>query len=178
METVVANTSLVEFAKGDSFAFEALFREHQHEVYRWILKIVRDPGAAEDLTIETFWRIYKAHAHYDPERSFQAWARRIATNAAISHLKRQRGGIIELFDLPAPTPSDVAVDRDQRDRIRAAFHSLPLKLRIPALLALIEERPQREIAEALDISEAAVKARVFRATQLLRNKLIRMGVTP
>src|SRR5262252_9533897 len=56
---------LERFAAGDVEAFEALFRPHQCEVYGWILRIVRDPATAEDLTIETFWRMYRAHARFD-----------------------------------------------------------------------------------------------------------------
>ncbi len=178
MGTIAANPPLVQFAQGNREAFEWLFREHQREVYRWILRIVRDPAAAEELTIDAFWRVYKAHAHFDPTRSFEAWVRRIATNVAIAHLKRLPRAEMELMEVAAPVRGDAAVERDQRERIRAAVASLPVKLRVPALLALIEERPQREIAEALGISEAAVKSRVFRATQLLREKLTRMGVRP
>jgi DNA-directed RNA polymerase specialized sigma24 family protein len=50
---------LERFAAGDLEAFEALFRAHQKEVYGWVVRIVRDTGIAEDLTVETFWRIYK-----------------------------------------------------------------------------------------------------------------------
>ena len=56
---------LERFAAGDVEAFEALFRQHQCEVYGWILRIVRDRATAEDLTIETFWRMYRAHARFD-----------------------------------------------------------------------------------------------------------------
>jgi RNA polymerase sigma-70 factor (ECF subfamily) len=81
---------LKRFAQGDAEAFEALFRQFQGEVYGWIVRIVRDRGIAEDLTVETFWRIHRAHARFDPEKSFGAWARRIATKAAIDHLKKAR----------------------------------------------------------------------------------------
>src|SRR5438270_1831031 len=80
---------LSRFAASDLEAFESLFREYQGQVFAWIVKIVRDRGAAEDLTIETFWRIYRARARFDPRRSFAAWARRIATNVAITHLRRE-----------------------------------------------------------------------------------------
>jgi RNA polymerase sigma-70 factor (ECF subfamily) len=48
---------LQRFAAGDPDAFESLFRRYQSDVYRWIVRIVRDPAAAEDLTVETFWRV-------------------------------------------------------------------------------------------------------------------------
>jgi DNA-directed RNA polymerase specialized sigma24 family protein len=47
------------FRQGDADAFEALFRQHQRAVYGWILRIVRNPATAEELTVETFWRIYR-----------------------------------------------------------------------------------------------------------------------
>ncbi len=119
---------LERFALGDLEAFETLFRQFQGEVYGWIIRVVRDPGISEDLTVETFWRIYRAHARFDPARSFGAWARRIATNAALDHLKTVRGrgdaprrpyGPEE--NLSQGTPSDPAVRRDLRDRIEHAF---------------------------------------------------------
>lgn len=84
---------LGRFCHGDLDAFEALFRGYQNEVYRWIVRIVCDPAAAEDLTVETFWRIYRAHARFDPRRAFGPWARRIATNAVPG--VEIRGGISE-----------------------------------------------------------------------------------
>ena len=165
------------FAAGDLSAFESLFREYQSQVFAWIVRIVRDRAAAEELTIDAFWRIYNAHASFDARRSFAAWARRIATNVAIDHLKRQR-------KTPPPvsaeafTPSDPAITAELRAEIAGAFARLPAKLQVTAVLALIEEQPYSEIAEALGISIEAVKARVFRATRILRQRLTRMGLTP
>jgi len=68
--------------------------------------------------------------------------------------------------------------RETRDQIAAAFQRLPLKLRVAATLALIEEQPYRDIAQALGTSEGTVRVRVFRAIRLLRDQLARMGVTP
>jgi DNA-directed RNA polymerase specialized sigma24 family protein len=57
---------LEQFNRGDIQAFETLFRRYQSEVYGWIVRIVRDFDVAEDLTLETFWRIYRARARFDP----------------------------------------------------------------------------------------------------------------
>ena len=81
---------LEQFRSGDEVAFEMLFRRHQRAVYGWVLRIVRDPGAAEDLTIEAFFRIHRAHARFDPARGFEPWARRIATHAALDWLRARR----------------------------------------------------------------------------------------
>jgi RNA polymerase sigma-70 factor, ECF subfamily len=178
METLEQPPEVLEhFAAGELEAFEALFRQFQSEVYSWIVRIVRDPAAAEDLTIETFWRIYRARARFDPKRSFEAWARRIATNAALDHLKSARvheAPLDENGDLPTEFNHNAvnpALHRELRDRTRAAFEQLPSKLRVVAILALIEDRPHAEIADALNISSAAVKSRLFRAVRLLRTKL-------
>lgn len=170
---------LERFARGDLAAFETLFRQFQGEVYGWIVRMVRNPGAAEELTVETFWRIYRARARFDPARSFGAWARRIATNVALDHLKTARleVSLPENLSPAAPQP-DAAVQRDVRDRMERAFRALPAKLRVVATLALIEERPYEEIAEALGTSVGTVKSRMFRAVRLLREKLKRLGVEP
>jgi len=166
------------FAEGELEAFETLFRQFQGQVFGWIIRIVRDPGIAEDLTVETFWRIYQARSRFDPARSFGAWARRIATNAAIDHLKTVRPAVL-LTENHAPRMlPNPAVRRDIRDRIERAFTHLPAKLQVVARLALIEEQPYEEIAGALGISVGAVKSRVFRAVRLLRSKLKRLGVEP
>jgi RNA polymerase sigma-70 factor (ECF subfamily) len=173
---------LEQFARGDSEAFEALFRQYQGEVYGWIVRMVRDPGAAEDLTVETFWRIYRARSRFDPRRSFGPWARRVATNLALEHLSTRRGETRLAEDCPPPClrclPPDPALAADLREKVVAAFGRLPVKLRAAATLAMIEETPYGDIAEALGISIGTVKSRVFRAVRLLRGDLQRMGVEP
>jgi RNA polymerase sigma-70 factor (ECF subfamily) len=169
---------LRQFSHGDLDAFESLFRLHQSEVYRWIIRIVRDPGAAEDLTVETFWRVYRMHARFDPALSFEPWARRIATNAALDHLKMARREIDLPKDFPSRALPDPGISEELRRKTAQAFCRLPPKLQIAATLALIEEQPYKEIAEALGISTGAVKVRVFRALRLLRKELNRQGVKP
>jgi RNA polymerase sigma-70 factor (ECF subfamily) len=167
---------LERFAAGDLEAFEALFRQHQKEVYAWIVRIVRDSGIAEDLTVETFWRIYKARSRFDPAGNFRAWARRIATNAAFDHLRHARRETELPEDLPTAPTTDPVVRRETREHLKQAFFQLPPKYRLVATLALIEEEPYNDIAEAAGISVALVKVRVFRAVRMLRKKLSTFGM--
>lgn len=167
---------LERFAAGDLDAFEVLFRQHQKQVYAWIVRIVRDSGIAEDLTVETFWRIYRSRARFDPAGSFPAWTYRIATNAALDHLRRARRETQLPQDLAGQAGPDPAVRRETREQIHWAFRQLPAKYRLVATLALIEEEPYGKIAEALGISYALVKIRVFRAVRMLRQKLKSLGV--
>jgi RNA polymerase sigma-70 factor (ECF subfamily) len=182
MELIEQDPAVFEqFAAGEIEAFEVLFRQFQGEVFSWIVRIVRDPSAAEDLTIETFWKIYRAHARYDPNRRFEAWARRIATNVAVDYLKKpQVRSSQPIDDLQAASDlgsQNPAVRREMRERTQLAFDQLPAKLRVVAILALVEDSPHAEIAEALNISTAAVKSRLFRATRLLRRKLGNLDTT-
>lgn len=159
------------FAADDQEAFETLFRTHQKEVYAWIVRIVRDTGIAEDLTVETFWRIYRSRARFDPSGNFRAWARRIATNAALDHLRSAPRETELPEDIPGASGRDPASSSEMRALIRRAFRELPAKYRLVATLALIEEEPYNSIAEAVGISTALVKMRVFRAVRMLRKKL-------
>jgi len=173
---------LNRFRQGDLDAFESLFRQHQRLVYGWILRIVRDPAAAEDLTIESFWRIHRAHARFEPAQGFEGWARRIATHAALDWLRSRRDKNEVDFsgcaELAAPGTSDPALTAEIRSKTAQAFGRLPPKLRIAATLAVIEEQPHKVIASALGISVAAVKLRVFRALRLLRRDLQQQGIVP
>src|SRR5215469_10165606 len=116
---------LLRFCDGDLDAFEALFRQHQREVYGWIVRIVRDPSTAEDLTVETFWRIYRAHARFDPARGFEAWARSIATHVALDWLRKQRPQLALDPELPAPPTGDPGISVEIRRKTAWAFNRLP-----------------------------------------------------
>ncbi len=176
------NDVLSRFQHGDLEAFVSLYRLHQRAVHGWILRIVRNPAAAEDVTVETFWRIYRAHARFDPARGFEGWARQVASHAALDWLRAARPErelapeVID--DLPAPSAADAAVTAEIRCKTARAFSRLPPKLRIAATLAVVEELPHKEVAEALSISVAAVKLRVFRALRMLRKDLSSQGITP
>ena len=159
------------FVAGDLEAFEQLFRDYQRQVYAWIVRIVRDSATSEDLTVETFWRIYRSRTLFRPDGNFGAWSRRIATNIALDHLRKSRRETELPNDLLAPPEPDPAVSREMRARIRTAFVNLPPKYRLVATLALIEEAPYEEIAAAAGITVALVKVRVFRATRMLRKQL-------
>src|SRR5262249_14618805 len=169
---------LDRFKEGDLAAFEILFRQFQAEVYGWILRIVRDAGVAEDLTVETFWHIYRARSRFNPRAPFGAGARRLAPSLPIDHLRHRRPEVELRTDVPQAPPTDPIVCREMHSSIAAAFRCLPVKLRVAATLSLIEERSHQEIAEALGTTEGAVRVRVFRAVQLLREQLTRMGVKP
>ena len=166
---------LGRFVQGDQDAFELLFRQFESEVYGWILRIVRGASSAEDILIETFWRAYRGRAGFDSSRSFGAWMRRIATNAACDHLRvmRRRAGWITAAD---GLEGLQRADRDLSESIAHAFRKLPPKLQIVATLGLIEGQSHAEIAEALDLPVGTVKSRLSRGVHALRKELARLGI--
>lgn len=118
--------------------------------------------------------------------------RRIATHCAIDQLNAARRRNWQQLDLvgqsqsgstvlgrvpPSPTPTlGESGDPVLIAHIRRAFASLPPKLRVVATLALIEELPQTEIADALGVPIGTVKSRLFRATRDLRDHLTGLGI--
>jgi RNA polymerase sigma factor (sigma-70 family) len=169
---------LRRFALGEIDAFETLVRQFQGDIYAWIVRIVRDPSIAEDLTVETLWRIYRARQQFRPDGNFAAWARRIATNLALDHLRRKRPEQSLLTEPAGPPQPDCLLQQETREKIHQVFRRLPAKLQVAATLALVEERPYDEIAGALGTSVGAVKLRVFRAIRILRGQLNHLGLRP
>lgn len=170
------------FRQGSAEAFEQLFHAQQSMVYRWILRLVRNPAVAEELTVESFFRMHQAHARFDPARGFEPWARRIATYAAYDWMRRQHPEVELTAEdaalLPAAVHCDPAETAELRTALAQSFARLPAKLRIAAILVVVEELTQREAASALGITVAAVKVRVFRALHRLRRDLEAQGIKP
>lgn len=160
---------------------EGLVREHSRLVYRIAYAVLRRHHDAEDATQETFMRVLRFSSKLATVDDPKTWLARIAWRVAVDR-SRQRGHAheIPLEDPEKPvaevassdTPADQAVHGAQvsaaLERMMAA---LPEKLRQPLILSTIEEMSPREVAATLGINEAAVRSRVFRARQILREKL-------
>jgi len=167
-------------ARGDE-ALEALVREHSHLVYRIAYAVLRSHHDAEDATQETFMRVLRYSSKLPDVENPKAWLARIAWRIAVDR-SRQRGRTreIPLEDPEKPlvevaSAETLADETLQETQVRAALEklisALPAKLREPLVLSTIEEMSPREVAATLQIKEAAVRSRVFRARQILREKL-------
>ncbi len=168
---------LTRFVQGDLDAFESLYREYHAEVYQWAMRIVRDVGIAEDVLVDAFWRAYRGRAQFDISRSFGAWMRRITTNVALDQLRamRSRTSWVAIHDNIA-APGTLA--HGLSESVIRAFRKLSPKLQIVATLALMEELPYAEIAEALHLPVGTIKSRSFRAIRALRKELTQVGIQP
>ena len=163
---------MLAFREGDDAAFDALFQRWAGPLLRYLERMLRDAGAAEDLVQEAFLRVHRARQRYQPEARFSTWLYRIATNLALNELRRpRRRDPHDSLDaegspaLVAATPqSDEVVDA-RRCGVAAlrALAELPERQRAALLQSAVEGRSYAEIAEALEVTEKAVKALVHRA---------------
>jgi RNA polymerase sigma-70 factor, ECF subfamily len=164
-------------------AIEALVRQHSRLVYRIAYAVLRRHHDAEDATQETFLRVLRYSSRLASVEDPKTWLARISWRVAVDRAKqhgRRREIALESDDPERPavevassqTPADEALHGNQ---VGAAMEkliaALPEKLRQPLILSTIEEMSPREVGAMLGLNEAAVRSRVFRARQLLKEKL-------
>ncbi len=162
-------------------AVETLVREHSRLVYRIAYAVLRRHQDAEDATQETFIRVLRFSSKLAGVEDPKTWLARIAWRVAVDRSKHRRWDREIPLDDPERIPVDVASSEIPADasmqgaQISAALEkliaALPTKLREPLILSTIEEMSPREVAATLGINEAAVRSRVFRARQILKEKL-------
>jgi RNA polymerase sigma-70 factor, ECF subfamily len=160
---------------------EAMVRDHSRLVYRIAYAVLRRHHDAEDAAQETFMRVLRYRSKLEAVEETKTWLARIAWRVAIDRSKqhgRRREIPLEDPEKPVaevPSPETPADDNLLGAQVEAALvrliAALPDKLRQPLILSTIEEMSPREVAATLGINEAAVRSRVFRARQILREKL-------
>jgi RNA polymerase sigma-70 factor (ECF subfamily) len=158
---------------------EALVREHAGFVYRVAYAVLRNRADAEDAAQETFLRVVRQRGRLAAVREPRAWLARIAWRAALDRRRRARPEV-SLEDVSAAVrelraagagADEIAADAQMLALLERLIASLPRELREALTLATVEEMSSTEVAVALGIPEASVRTRVFRARQLLREKL-------
>lgn len=194
-QTVVADEPLSDHAllvatrTGDEAAFAELVGRYRNQITSYIYRMTNDYDGAVDMAQETFVRVYQAAERYQTSYAFSTYIYRIATNLAISELrKRKRRRLVSLTGFFQPTaegaearefnPPDmgplqdaVLVDAERRTAVARAIATLPEKYRAPLVLRDVEGKSYDEIARILETSEGTIKSRISRARSLLRDKL-------
>ena len=173
---------------GDEAAFAELVGRYRNQITSYIYRMTNDYDGAVDLAQETFVRVYQAAERYHSSYAFSTYIYRIATNLAISELrKRKRRRLVSLtgffvatdeaeareFNPPdgQPLQDVVLVDTERRAAVARAISTLPEKYRAPIVLRDVEGKSYEEIARILETSEGTVKSRISRARGFLRDKL-------
>lgn len=173
---------------GDETAFAELVGRYRNQITSYIYRMTNDYDGAIDLAQETFVRVYRAADRYQSTYAFSTYIYRIATNLAISELrKRKRRRLVSLtgffqsqdgaeaqeFNPPdlQPLQDAAMIDIERRSAVTRAIATLPEKYRAPLVLRDVEGKSYEEIARILETSEGTVKSRISRARGFLREKL-------
>ncbi len=165
--------------EGDQDAFAELVYAFQDAVYNLCYRLLGERGEAEDAAQEAFLRAYLNLNRYDPSRSFKTWLLTIASNHCIDRLRRRKVHFLSIDEpLPSlslredePEPEDVAITREQSKAMQKHLNELPPDYRAAVVLRYWYDYSYVEIADILDTTESAIKSRLFRARQLLAEKL-------
>jgi len=172
---------------GDLRALEVLMRRHNRTLYRTARAILRDDAEAEDAVQEAYLRAYRALDSFRGESKLSTWLVRIAANEALMRRRRKvRSAEViavdaavvpdELVSDTMPHPADPERDTlraEMRKILEARIDALPESYRAVFVLRALEELSVEETAAALEIPEATVRTRFFRARALLREALAR-----
>lgn len=164
-------------------ALGELFDRFRPPLFLFLLRVVGDRAAAEDLVQEVFWRLWERRSGYDPERRFSTWlytiARRLAWNELLSasHRTVRFSELSEAeqqrleADPSGPdhgAPEQLVLAADHSARVQAALQSLPAEQRLCLVLREYEGRSHREIGEILGCSEGNARVLAHRARRALR----------
>src|SRR5689334_13322773 len=185
MEITDPDLALVHLAQsGDARAFEALVVKYQRRIARHVARYVRRASDVEDVVQDTFIRAYRGLASFRGDSAFYSWLYRIATNVALSALKRDPAPVLLGDDAPderddafEPGVSD-SEDPERRmiasqiaDAVQAALARLQPDLAQPLMLFEVEGKSYAQIAQMLDVPVGTVRTRIYRAREFIAKRL-------
>lgn len=189
---------LDELRAGDDRAFERLVRLHVGPLHAVALRLLQNPADADDVVQEAFMSAFRNLANFRGDARLRTWLHRIAVNAALGRLRRrarrpsgqldvdellprfdERGRTAHYHQPWTQTTEELAARAETREQVREMIDKLPDNYRTVLILRDIEELDTAEVAELLELSPGAVKVRLHRARQALRNLLEReLELTP
>jgi RNA polymerase sigma-70 factor, ECF subfamily len=171
--------------KGDKGAFDLLVMKYQHKIVNLVMRYVRDPEVALDITQEAFIKAYRALPRFRGDSAFYTWMYRIAVNTAKNHLAAQRRRPMDVeLDLQDPeqydlharlretdTPEGVTLGRELKEIVERAIAALPEDLRTAIILRELEGMSYEEIAQTMECPVGTVRSRIFRARDAIAKKV-------
>lgn len=177
------------YRKGDNGSFRALIERHHDELLHFLIRLVGDRQAAEDVFQETFLQIHQSAAGFDMERRFRPWMFTIAANKGRDWLRRKArrhafdlstpvgGGdgsgeleYIDLLEVDVPDPGDASLDRERDSMVQQVLDQLAPSLREILLLAYFQRLSYAQIADDLQIPLGTVKSRLHAAVAAFAKK--------
>jgi len=184
MDKLIADEILVkQFQTGSQRAFDELMKRYERKIFGYLLRSVRNYEDAEELTLEVFFKAYRALSSWEPKAKFSTWLYTIASNLSIDyHRSKARHPVYVLEDEEVLETKLVAndlssnpekhVEEMERGRIiREAVDELSSKQKEVFMLTRYEGLPIREVAETLGMAEGTVKIHLHRAMKKLQTLL-------
>ena len=170
----------------DAEQVHAAYVLHGPELYRFVLRGLGDPGAAQDVVQETFVKAWRAADRYDPElSSLRTWLFGIARNAMIDHARAARarpwqGALVDptLVAEGGPSVEDQTEAVLRSWLVEEALHRITEAHRTAIVETHLRERPHEEVAAELGIPLGTLRSRIFYGLKALRTAMDEMGVTP
>jgi RNA polymerase sigma-70 factor (ECF subfamily) len=176
---------VIRVQKGDKGAFDLLVLKYQHKIVNLVMRYVRDPEMALDITQDAFIKAYRALPRFRGDSAFYTWLYRIAVNTAKNYLaaQRRRPMDIELdlqdpeqYDLHAKlketdTPEAVTISNEVQEILERAIAALPEDLRTAIILRELDGMSYEEIAQTMECPVGTVRSRIFRARDAIGKKV-------
>ena len=175
MSAAEDQASVEEVLAGNIASFEAIVLRWQRPLVNLAYRFSRDRGRAEEMAQEAFLRAYRSLGQWRRESPFSTWLFALATRLYCTELRRvplNTVGFDSAMQLRDPQSFVREMEEDERARaVRRAVDALPPKYREVLILFYFHEMDIGAAAESLGMPEGTMKARLFRARELLRNKL-------
>src|SRR5438094_809489 len=173
---------------GDTLAFDSLFYRYPDGIFRLGLTIIKDPSAAEEISVDTFARAHRALARLEPDDSLRPWLYRVAVNLSYNRRPRKNVVLSSLDDAvdealadEEGSPSNVAEQAELRRLVLGAVDELGPKHRLVVVLHYLNGLNLTEIAQVVDCPIGTVKSRLHYALRRLRTHLAahpELGIEP
>ena len=185
MDRIVEDEMLVaQFQAGRLDAFDDLMKRYKGQIYAYLLRSVKNYEDAEELTIEVFFKVYRALDTWKPQARFSTWLYKIAHNLSIDfHRAKSRRHTYSLddeeFSVDEPTAVDLwsnpeweLEEKDRHRVIREAIDQLSPKQKAVFMLNRYQGLQIKEITEVLGMAEGTVKIHLHRAVRKLQTLLL------
>jgi RNA polymerase sigma-70 factor, ECF subfamily len=160
----------VRLRRGDPAAMAQAVERYHHRLYRYLIRLVREPAAADDLYQQTWLNVVRKIGSYNGRSSFDTWLFAIAHNAAMDFLRRKTGESLEDQAADRPDALALAVEAERSAMLESAVAGLPAVYRETLTLRFEEGMKLEEIAVVTRAPLSTVKSRVQRGLEMLRGR--------
>jgi RNA polymerase sigma-70 factor (ECF subfamily) len=167
--------------KGDERAFSLIVRAYEVPVFNYVLRLVGDRSLAEDLTQEVFLRVFQGLPGFSLRSRFTTWLFQVTKNRVLDELRaveRRPRAVVALDDVPPLEVVDQPFERlEAIDAVWRAVENLNVDLKMALMLRDVVGLSYTEIADALEITLATVKWRIYKAREEVQLSMAREGIT-